>query len=71
MFLEYVISVLNVNNKTKQFSETAIASCSEKVVLKCTDSNLQAATERHCLTELFLKIKQKLWKVLVKEFIFN
>ena len=57
MLLEYVKSVLNVNNKT--ISETATASCSKKVVLKYTDSNQQAATERPCLIELFLKIKQK------------
>ena len=41
-------------------SETATASCFEKVVLKCTDSNPQATTERSCLIELFLKIKQTL-----------
>ena len=57
MLSEYVKSVLNVNNKT--ISETATASCSEKVVLKYTDSNQQAAAERTCLIELFLKIKQK------------
>ena len=58
MLSEYVKSVLNVNNKT--ISETATASCSKKVVLKYTDSNQQAATERSCLIELFLKIKRKL-----------
>ena len=69
MFSEYVKSVLNVNNKT--ISETATVTFSEKVVLKCTDYNPQAATEGHCLIELFLKIKPKLCKIPVKEFIFN
>ena len=58
MFSEYVKSALNLNNKT--ISETATESYSEKVVLKCTDSYPQAATERRCLIEVFLKIKQKL-----------
>ena len=50
--------MLNVNNKT--ISETFTGSCSKKVVLKYTDSNPQAATERRRLIEMLLKIKQKL-----------